>query len=269
MENIHTSFFILLTHMDGILRCSRYAFGPNRLHYCGPDANHEMAAHIDAKAANPALEGILAKFETMYPYLQLIARANRIADPFDARVVEAYWLGNDLLDAVSRERLYWHVKDDLRIATRIGNERFGKISNEMAQSETVPHHAFHVLQVWEKGVGLDGRHTKESIGECLVNAGEVVTVSGPWLTVRTRPLLTNDQGQWYFGEATDRQLTRQLGAADDLDDVAIGARVSYHWGVPCEVITEHQARNLERYTMQSIVAVNSLNFSTRGGMSCC
>ena len=243
--------------MDGVLRCSRYAFGPNRLHYCGPDANREMAAHIDAKAANPALTGILAKFETMYPYLRLIATANRIADPFDARVVEAYWLGNALLDAVGRERLYWHMKDDLGVAKRIGSEQFRRISEELAQGETVPHHAFHVLQVWEKGIGLDGRHTRESITECIVNAGEVVTVSGPWLTVRTRPLLyDHETGQWYFGEPIERKLTRQLGAADDLDDVAVGARVSYHWGVPCEVITEKQARNLEAYTLRSVAAAN-------------
>ena len=243
--------------MDGVLRCSRYAFGPNRLHYCGPDANREMAAHIDAKAVNPTLTGILAKFETMYPYLRLIARANRIADPFDVRVVEAYWLGNDLLDAVGQEQLYRHVKDDLGIAKRLGGEKFGEITAEFVVGETVPHHAFHVLQVWERGIGLDGRHTRESIAECIVNAGEVVIVSGPWLTVRTRPLLyDHETEQWYFGDSIERKLTRQLGAVDDLDDAAVGARVSYHWGVPCEVITEQQARHLERYTMRSIRAVN-------------
>jgi hypothetical protein len=34
--------------IDGILRCSRYSFGPNRLHYCGPDQNVELRALIEA-----------------------------------------------------------------------------------------------------------------------------------------------------------------------------------------------------------------------------
>ena len=48
-----------------------------------------------------------ATFEGAWPYLQLIAAANRIDDPLDPRVVDAYWVGNGLLDkvgAASRSR---------------------------------------------------------------------------------------------------------------------------------------------------------------------
>ena len=40
-------------------------------------------------------------FEGAWPYLELISRANGIPDPLDASVVDAYWLGSNLLDAVS------------------------------------------------------------------------------------------------------------------------------------------------------------------------
>ena len=83
--------------MNGLLQCSRYAFGPNRLHYCGPDASQEILAYIDNKEQDPGLEKLLSAFQTLYPYLEMISRANNIADPFDERVVEAYWIGNDLL----------------------------------------------------------------------------------------------------------------------------------------------------------------------------
>ena len=38
-----------------------------------------------------------AQFEGAWPYLQLIAASNGIAEPLDPRVVEAYWTGNRLV----------------------------------------------------------------------------------------------------------------------------------------------------------------------------
>lgn len=255
-----------LPNMDGILRCSRYAFGPNRLHYCGPDANKEMLAHIAEQKGDAGLTGILSRFETMYPYLELIARANHIRDPFDDRVVEAYWIGNGLLDAVGKERFYWHLKDALGIRKKIGDESFRALGDRMKRFG-VPHHAFHVLNVWRRTGHLDKAHTPESVAECVVNIGEVILVDGPWITVRTRPLLfggeptrspeRSESDRWYFGEPVERRLTRNLGQSEEIDDVVVGDTLSYHWGVPCEVLTPAQAENLRKHTGRSIDAVNT------------
>jgi hypothetical protein len=76
--------------MEGIMRCSRYSFGPNRLHYCGPDANKELHDLIESGESNIGLAHLLKQFKTLFPYLKQIAQANGIKDPFDTRVVEAY-----------------------------------------------------------------------------------------------------------------------------------------------------------------------------------
>ena len=39
-------------------------------------------------------------FSGAWPYLELIASANAIADPLDARVLEAYWVGSELLEGI-------------------------------------------------------------------------------------------------------------------------------------------------------------------------
>lgn len=245
--------------MDGILRCSRYAFGPNRLHYCGPDANKEMLAHIAEQKGDAGLAGILSRFETMYPYLELIARANHIDDPFDGpfddRVVEAYWIGNGLLDRVDKEKLYWHLKDTLGVRKKIGSESFRALTDRMRQFG-VPHHAFHVLNIWRRTGHLDRAHTPESVAECVVNMGEVIVVDGPWITVRTRPLLYDEIGKWYFGDPTERKLTRNLGSSEEIDDVVVGDTLSYHWGMPCEVLSRSQAENLRKYTLRSMDVIN-------------
>ena len=104
--------------MDGILRCSRYAFGPNRLHYCGPDANKEIAEYIKNSETDLGLAHLMKQFQTMYPYLKRISEANHIADPFDDEVVEAYWLGNRLLDTIEKKVFYNHLVDDHKISKR-------------------------------------------------------------------------------------------------------------------------------------------------------
>src|SRR4029079_19764899 len=94
------------TAISGPLLFARYAYGPNELGYCGPDAASELFGEATSGHADErTLRELAGQFEGAYPYLRLIAQANDLADPLDARVVEAYWLGNGLLDRVSPRRL--------------------------------------------------------------------------------------------------------------------------------------------------------------------
>jgi hypothetical protein len=92
--------------LDGPQVFARYAFMPNRLTYCGGDDNRALFDYCMAGITDPGLRGLLLKFSGAMPYLRLIARCNGIADAFDARVVEAYWLGNELLQGVEARALY-------------------------------------------------------------------------------------------------------------------------------------------------------------------
>src|SRR6266496_4223054 len=123
--------------LTGMLRFIRYGFMPNRLHYCGGDENRLLFEQV----VDGGLNQHLKKFTGALPYLQLIARANDITDPFDPRVVDAYWIGNELLDRVEVRQLY----DSLL-------ERFGKQLQGRARDLVLgkapagahPHHSFHV-----------------------------------------------------------------------------------------------------------------------------
>lgn len=101
--------------LAGSLRFIRYGFMPNHLRYCGGDDNQTLFQYGVENVVDAGVKAMLRKFTGALPYLQLIARANGIADPFDDRVVEAYWIGNELLDHVEVRQLY----DALA-------ERFGK-----------------------------------------------------------------------------------------------------------------------------------------------
>src|SRR5690242_18199578 len=92
--------------LDGPQLFARYAFMPNRLAYCGPDENRALFDYCIAGLTDGGLRGLLRKFTGAMPYLQLIAECNAIPDPLDGRVVEAYWLGNELLQGVEVRALY-------------------------------------------------------------------------------------------------------------------------------------------------------------------
>ncbi len=240
--------------MDGIMRCSRYSFGPNRLHYCGPDANAEMKDLIENENYDLHLKHLLQQFKTLHPYLLHIAQANNIRDPFDARVVEAYWLGNELLETVKQRALHRLLIEDLHINDMIGNKDFSWLEEKIGQG-AVPHHSFHVFNIWRRTGNADVAHTISSMDECRVSSGVVTSVNGPKITVSTEPLVYVG-GKFALGALTEKVLTRQLEAEYDIEQIKPGEIVSIHWGVPCEIITKRQQAILKKYTLNSIAFAN-------------
>lgn len=245
---------ILWLIMEGIMRCSRYSFGPNRLHYCGPDANKELHDLIESGESNIGLAQILKQFKTLFPYLKYIAHINNIKDPFDSRVVEAYWLGNELLESVEQRTLYRFLTEDLRIKDKLKNKEFHWLEEKIKRG-AVPHHSFHVLNIWGQEGHNDSLEILSRMDECRISSGIVMTVKGPEIVVSTEPLIYT-AGKFSLGEAALKTLTRQLEAEYDIEQIKLGQTVSIHWSVPCEVITPHQAATLRKYTLKNIAFAN-------------
>ena len=85
----------------GPLLFARYAYPPNALGLCGADVRRTLLEYGAAGESDGGLAELARTFEGAWPYLELIAGANGIYDPLDPRVVEAYWVGNDLLGHVT------------------------------------------------------------------------------------------------------------------------------------------------------------------------
>ncbi|MDI6734120.1 MAG: DUF6390 family protein [Patescibacteria group bacterium] len=240
--------------MDGVLRCSRYAFGPNRLHYCGPDANREVKAYIDEGVTDVGLENLLLQFKTMYPYLEFIAYANKIQDPFDNRVVGAYWLGNDLLQNIEKKHFHRHLIGNQQIKRKIKSKDFEYLEEKLKKG-AVPHHSFHVLNVWRRTGNFDLEHSLESLSECVVSAGKIIEIKGPAIIVETEPIIYADR-KLCFGSPIKKKLNRRLESEYDIEQIKSGDTISIHWSVPCEVISLQQAEILKKYTLQSLKLAN-------------
>ncbi|MFH1171318.1 MAG: DUF6390 family protein [bacterium] len=237
-----------ITATDGVARCARYGFGPNKLHLCGPDANSEVFAYIKADASDPGLSRMLTGFQTLYPYLKTIASANGILDPFDSSVVEAYWIGNALLENIPEKIFYHHLAEGLRLKDRYGNQLFDRLAAKLSQGARM-HHSFHVFNAQK----TDG--TLENMDACRVSWGKVVATDGPTILMKRRPLLLLGH-QLALGKETEYSINRALDAAPEFDDLIPGQWVTMHWYKLCEVIPEQSTRWLEKYTTLHIALAN-------------
>ena len=237
--------------ISGTTRFIRYAFMPNRLQYCGGDDNSTIFEYALAAVREPPLDGMLRKFSGAMPYLTLIARSNNIADPFDDRVVEAYWIGNELLDHVEVRDLYGSLRE------RYGKQLSPKLMELVAGKAPAgarPHHCFHVFDVWRTVNRLDG-NVLATLDNCRVSWGVVRAVEGADVVVERRPLVLRE-GQLVLGEAQPERVTRLVEGKGFATSVAPGDPVSLHWGWVCEVLTERQVRALERHTIHHLTLAN-------------
>lgn len=239
---------------SGPLLFARYAYPPNALGYCGPGDHGALLDYGSEGAADRGLVDLARGFEGAWPYLELIAAANRIGDPLDPRVVEAYWIGNALLDHVDLRVLGPHLEDRFR-------RRAGRAWAELADAipvGSVPHHSFHVFCVYP-WVGLmrsgSVEHPLRVLDRCRIRWGCVRSVSGDVATVACRPLHW-DGCALSFGAPVDEQVRWRAVGKSFVHDLHPGDWVSMHWDWVCDRLSPRQLGHLRAYTARHIAIVN-------------
>jgi hypothetical protein len=237
----------------GPLLFARYAYPPNSLGYCGADETRTLLEYGDAEASDGGLAELARTFEGAWPYLALIAHANGIADPLDPKVVQAYWVGNELLDHVEPADLARHVHE--RFRGRVGRATEHLVDTVAAGA--VPHHSFHVFAVYpwlgllRTGIVDEPLHV---LDQCRITPARVLSVAGDEAVTRLRPLRWNGR-ELELGPWTTRPVRWRT---DGLSLVAPGPGdwVSLHWDFACDRLTPAEASALDRTTKRALRAVN-------------
>ena len=230
----------------------RYAYPPNALGYCGPDSFRDYA---EAGVVDQGLVKQVQAFSGAWPYLELIAAGCGISDPLDQRVVEAYWVGNDLLDRVALGQLGDSMAE--RFRKQVGN-KFQFLA-EGVLAGGVPHHSFHVFGVYP-WVGLLGndrmtKHALTVLDRCRVRWGKVIAAHGDQTTVESRPLGW-DGRLLSLGEPATETARLALDGTMLAGDIGPGDWVALHWDWACDKLTDRQLRALRTYTMRHLDMVN-------------
>ena len=243
------------TETAGPVLFARYAYGPNRLGLCGPDDAEGLFGEGAEGGDERELRELARGFDGAFPYLQLIARANAIADPLDRRVVDAYWLGSPLLDAVTPDLLGESLRT--RFRSRLGKGTWDWL-NSSAPAGAKPVHAFHVLDVFPK-VGLmraeQADRVLETMDSCRIRWGRVVERIGDTLVVNAVPLVLAD-GKLALGPARVERVTGWRDGRGFLGQVSADDIVSIHWNWACDVLAAGQVRRLIDWTQRQLTIAN-------------
>jgi hypothetical protein len=241
---------------SGPLLFARYAYGPNELGYCGPDAAAELFGEATSGHADDrALRELAGRFEGAYPYLRLIAQANGLADPLDARVVEAYWLGNGLLNGVPPPLLSESLEGRFRRRLRRDGWRW---LADKPSAGAAPVHAFHVLDVFPR-LGLmrsgEAERVLETMDACRIRWGKVLERDGDWLIVDAVPLRMVN-GKLVVASPRPERIRGWRDGAGFMDGVGTGDIVSLHWDWACERLSPPRQRALQRWTARQLKIAN-------------
>jgi len=241
---------------SGLLLCTKYAISPNFFGYCGPHRNRSLADHLVERVADRELENILSGFETLFPYLNLIAQKNKIINPFDFKVVEAYWIGNPFLKPVTSLEYEAFTKEKLLLDKKIDLESLGLLNFKIKNFQFFPHHNFHVFNIFRR-TGKDfSFHTVLTMDNCRIAFGKIVGFEYQDrevknLKVETRPLVLVDN-QLQLDKPKVRLIKIDYYGKRLISNFKLGKWISFHWGFFCDYLTTTQVRNLDYYTKKAI-----------------
>ena len=239
----------------GALRFGRYAFPPNQLGYCGPDDHQALLEYVSEKKPDRGLVELERRFEGAYPYLCLIARANRIADPFDPRVVDGYWIGNRLLENVRAADFYESLRD--RFRSKMLADQFRWMATKLEQGAR-PHHNFHVFEVYVRaGLMHDDRAVAAlaPMDSCRISWGRVSAVEAAELVVDRQALELRD-GKLALSEPRPVRVTRQVDGRGFVDAARPGDAISIHWSWACDLLDTGALRRLQASTQRYLSLAN-------------
>ncbi|HXH77570.1 DUF6390 family protein [Nocardioides sp.] len=222
---------------EGARTFARYAFPPNELGYCGPEGAHEMLV----PGAVTEIERRARLFDGAWVYLEFLAGVLGTDDPLSTPVVEAYWIGSDLLAAVDPGALVDHL------SAAFDGQVGGTWRESAARARA--HHSYQVFEVYPWAAmllrGLPPGPAVSVLDRCRIRTGVVSEIDGEWVVV-TSSLLTWD-GESLTPSSLQAERARwSIEGQSLLSAPAVGDTVALHWDWVCDVLTPDQTDRIQR-----------------------
>jgi len=239
--------------MSGVRLAASYSYLPNCLGFCGSQKKGDlllMEEFIERKISEKKIIPVLEKLEAAFFYYKLIARKNGIKNPFAKKVIEAYWIGNELLEKVSRMDLQKMILKDFvkphLLTVAEAQKRIKKIPKG-----SKAHHSFHVFILGPIAGRIDMKELSLK-DVCRTGFGEVLEVkkekNGNFLLVNFQPIVTNDR-KYLLGQGKKIKIKWNKNI---LPKVKIGETVSFHWGTAVQVLNKSKTENVIKYTENTL-----------------
>jgi len=230
---------------DALQLLSRFAFSPNQLGYCGLDsASQNFTKCVISGNCDHVTEEI-PHFKGLNPYLKTIAQLTNL-DIFDYQVIEAYWLGNELLSQFKPSDYDILIKNFQEQGLP---EVFIEDVSSNKPNTFIPLHLFNILHIGVGKITGSVATTIDSINNCMIRWGEITKIENNNLTV--------DLNQIKISQQYDLETVTQSFdfLPEWLPDLKTGDTIAVHWKWPTKILTTQETKNLSHWTNQLLKAL--------------
>lgn len=257
--------------MSGLRVAALFGFRPHMLGLCGPKEAFKqrlLLKFLQGKLSHERILPVIKKFKGAYPYYCLIAEKNKIkTGPFNKKVVEAYWIGNELLDKVTADDLKKMVKENFSGSGLLDKDEAAKKAGKILAGSK-PHHSFHVLAIGSVTGSVDFKSTKLK-DLCRIGWGMVIKIQNnvPQSPFNLRggagelkKMNVSVECQSLVGEKKiklGKPVKKEIfWDREIVPDIKIGDWVAFHWNWLVKVLTLQEVANLKKYTLNTIRYLN-------------
>lgn len=226
---------------------SLFSYSPNHKGYCGRSSAGDAFSRCITVGVCAGVPEELTHFIVLYPYLKTIGTLTGLS-PFDYKVVEAYWIGNELLDKIPASAYQILLKEFKKqgVPPWLIDSLKGKQPKKF-----IPNHLFQVLHV---GVGQASGSVPFDIGSinsCMIRWGKVVAVKESGKTEISIKQLAETNNIYKL--ITTK--TAMLADASPFFKPKTGDFVAIHWGHVVKRLTQREAKNLTYWTEQTLASL--------------
>ncbi len=218
---------------------SRFSLPPNSLGHCG--SNEAPQKFIDC-VVNGECSDIgdeISKFITLNPYLKTISEITGLPK-FSYEVVEAYWLGNDLVKNVKVEHYKILLKNfrDQGVPVHL----IDKFEEEVP-GKFIPTHFFQVLR--SRSIGKESFLSLgiERFNDCMIRWGEVLHVDKQKIVANLNSL-EEREGRL---ELTKKE-SNVFQIPGFLTGLKVGNIIAVHWGQGVKILDNEEAAKISFWT---------------------
>ena len=233
--------------MEGIELCARFGLAPNLRGYCGdPAFRNPFSKYLESpsKENSARLRSELGKFATQKAYLETIAEANGIEDTYDYGVAEAFWIGNKLLDRVTREDVIELFEKKWVERKFVPKKRAKEIVSGLPKKVPPLQHTFHPYIAGF--VSRKAQRSARSKDLCRPSWAKVIDfdLGKEKIIVKRQPVVFS-KGKFVLAKAKTEKMPFKVGKIPLVDGGA--NNVACHWGVAVKEISANEYTRMERY----------------------
>ncbi len=226
---------------------SRFSLPPNSLGYCGKDSAPEKfkSCVIDGKCA--VVEEELKHFIVLYPYLRTISKISGLPK-FSYKVIESYWLGNDLL--LKAKQKDYLVLLNFFEKQGVPDWLIKELRNKKPK-KFIPTHLFQVLHVGVGRASGSVPYNLETINNCMIRWGKVQKI-----VLRTAKIKLNSLKKVRNGFQLSQITVAFPFIPGFVSGIKAGDIVAVHWKQIVKILTKKETRSISYWTSEVLKVIN-------------